>query len=318
MALDQHQKIKLTLVAGLLADPDGRPKTLERLTVLTMYSPARIKSALTRLMEDIPEIVVPVPWRDNVYAYHIPRRDLYTWGPEAGEEETALDRRMLETILREVNRRMQDKNRRQHAMNQGQGAGGPMQHQQQPQQAAANHPPTVTVPINLGHVQPLQPLQPLLERPPIPVASSPDGSLHPETNELVKRFKEIARQYQHLIGVKKQLDESSMAAGIDGAELTDLRRELIVEPHSGLQNMLFETSQMMADSCGANLPTMSPCTICFDVLQAPQVFQECGHAFCEKCIDRLPWVQSPHSHDWYAGRECPMCRTVSTPIPLYM
>lgn len=306
-------KQRLAIFVALLADTTNGPTTIATLADLTQYSVKRLSSSIDSLLKTSVErdIVTVTTTRENLRAYHIPYRDGFYLSSSNGNLELARNAaRALDEVLKDIRRRARGKR------------------EEIPQSVPAPVTQTWTRveadssdgEHSFAEYRTQPPSQDeseaTLSLPPVP-------DLHSETQEVLKRFREITRKYHEAVVTKKHLeslqvhDVATQNGQSQGHQLDNLRREIMSEAHESLQTMVLEASQLMADTLDATLCAISsPCGVCFDTMRGPQVFPGCGHAFCEKCVFRLPWVQMPWSHD--LGKECPMCRNPSPPLTLYL
>lgn len=327
----------LAVLVGLLANPAAGPKSIDTLASLTQYSSKRLVRILYQLVHPTTgnPIVSEVPLPTGRVAYHIVRRDLYTWGSAENQQGVEADRRLLSRLLTDIRRRARAK---QGARNGGEvgveavlptgenedhypnaleleaehaeEARHQLHHMHQPEQL---HHPEQQYP-DMQQQADMQP--PEAQQPGEQLAQSPH-TVDDECNRLVKRFDEMFRQYQHALSTKQHLDElEHTAVDAPAGQFEHLRQEVLSEPFGNLQTMLHEAGQMIADGLGTTCPPIvTPCGVCFEMMYNPHAFPACGHTFCETCVYRLPWRTFP---DGDIGKDCPMCRAPSMPVLLYL
>jgi hypothetical protein len=322
-------KQRLSILVALLADTTTGPTSVETLAELTQYSAKRLSVSIQSLLKATVDrsIVLATTTQGNTPAYHIPYRNPFYLSSSNANVQTAREAaRVLDEVLKDIRRRARGRR----------GDNAPEQPEQPEQQEALRD---AEAEVEIARHRSAQDMEMgmLFDRPnQNEMSTDADGSgegnqtqsgplppapeLH-ETQEVLKRFREITKKYHEAVLTKKHLDRlqvtDTSAETTQHRSLDNLRRELLSEAHENIQTMVLETSQLMADTLDATLYAVSsPCGVCFDAMRNPQVFPGCGHAFCETCVNRLAWVQIPYSHD--IGKECPMCRHPSPPLTLYL
>ncbi len=300
-------KSRLAILAALLSYPNAEPKTAETVAELTQYTPQRIRTCLPQLLGG--NAVIRCVLINHIRAYSIVTEGSFHGHPPlpslAAERQRDCD--ALKSVLTGVRRRAYARRR------------NPQQNQ--PDELSVNdiaspsessrHPPRVSASEETS----VKSMQSVNDSTVVATGSQSTDSIgQMETQEVIKRFAEIANRYEAAVSTKLQLEH--LGGARPDLDMVTLKQDMLSEAHDTIATMMLETGQLMAGKLDATLCAIaSPCSVCFDTMRTPHVFTQCGHAFCQNCCDRIQWtVVNPIT----MGKECPMCRRISAPIHLFI
>ncbi len=291
------------IIAALLSEPYDTQKCIDTIADLTQYATARLEKSLPHMLADTSFVKAVLINNRRAFSIDPINSGGRFHGAHVETEEKIADTVILNEVLRGVLRRRNANLRTAQRPND--------ELQPQPHVHSPRHPPQSSANFT-DQKQPVHHNESIDANAATGSHSVGFDQAARQTQEVTKRFAEIAGRYHVAISTKCQIEQLGPA----GDELNALKRELLSDAHDTLQNMMQETGQVMADSLDATMCTViSPCGVCFDTMRNPHVFTRCGHAFCQSCCDRIQWAQiNPLS----MGKECPMCRQMSAPIHLFL
>ena len=323
------EKARLAILAALLAYPNTEPKTTDTIAELTQYSANRLHASLPRLLDD--SAFVRCVLVNHQRAYLIMMDGAFHGEPHDAQSymEKNTDADVLKLVIQDVRRRALCRRRTTvPAYVPREITGNNLHDDAEPVIAVTTTHDAPDDPDDHDRSTPRVAVETLWrdnspDEPDSIVAGSQSAEdieqlTSAETQEVAKKFADIVNRYRAAVSTKHQFEQfgNSVAEDQPGLPLVTLKREVLSEAYDTLQTMMLETGQHIADTLDATVCTISaPCSICFDTMRNPHVFNGCGHAYCQTCCETINWMRvNPIT----MGKECPMCRRISAPIPLYL
>ena len=136
-----------------------------------------------------------------------------------------------------------------------------------------------------------------------------------ETDTLKRKLDELTTTFDNTVSVKKNFANIDVSVKEPfNKKFKSLEGEMLEEPYSKMSTILSELVEILSKNTGYEKKTlMTECPICYCCITKPMTFTSCGHLICELCETKLKGGKGSK-----AKKECPVCRTISKTIKIYL